>query len=108
MILWQLIDAPPLRGGGHSFLYIAYMCAQDLFIRGLFTLMKNLLGMVFFKMNVNVCILIHPINKFNHWGSFEKIILIFYFLFSLFLLVLHSFLIPQVTNFLTLPQFCFS
>ena len=70
----------------------AYMCAHDLFIGGLFALQKRLQGMVFFKIKVNACILIHPIIQYTFLGeSFKN---------NLFYLYCIIFLIPQEINFL--------
>ena len=46
--------------------------------------------MVFFKIKVNVCILIHPIIDYKFWGNHSKLSC---------LLILHFPLIPQVTSF---------
>jgi hypothetical protein len=45
------------------------MCTHDLFIEGLFTLQKNLQGVVFFKIKVNDCILTHSINVCKFFGE---------------------------------------
>ena len=79
------------EGGGHSFLYFAYTCAHDLFIRGvgLFTLQKGLQGMEFFRIKVNACILIHLISNYNFLGELFKNTLFdfnYIFLYTLFVI----------------------
>ena len=79
-------------GGVHSLLYFAYTCTRDLFIGGLFTLQKRLYGMIFFKIKVNNCILIHPINNYKFfWESFKNTLIYLYYIFFLILQVSNSF-----------------
>ena len=74
----------------------AYMCAQDLFIGGQFTLQKRVQGMTLFKIKVNACILTHPIIKYISSGEHLKIPYFTYIAFSL---------IPQAINFFDFTPF---
>ena len=61
----------------------AYMCIQELFIGGLFTLQKRLQGVVIFKIKVNVCIFIHPISHYEFLvDSFKNTLFYLYCIFS--------------------------
>ena len=57
-------------------------------LEGLFTLQKRLKGMVFFNINGNACILIHPISTNNFLGNHVKIPYFPYPTFSLMIFFL--------------------
>ena len=66
--------------------------------QGLFTLQRRLKGMVFFKIKVNACILIHPISTYFFQGIILKTLFslyyhfLFFFFFSRSPIVVHFFL----------------
>ena len=60
-----------LGGGGHSLLYFAYMCAQELFIGELFTLQTNIINNGILE--VNACIQLHHVNNYNVLGESFKV-----------------------------------
>ena len=70
---------------GALFFIFAYTCVLDLFIGGLFTLQMFLWGMLFFKIKVNVCIIIHHVYNYYFLGeSFKNTSIYLYYIVFLY------------------------